>query len=85
MTLDDKLKMIKSANLMISDDYKDRLKAEYMQIDLRTEELRKTISHRRRSLTPLELDIIQEQLIGMVKYRNSLEMRLAMLNIDISY
>ncbi len=85
MTLNDRVKMVKSANLMLSEDYKDRLKAEYMQIDLRTEALRKAISHRKINLTPLELDIMQEQLLGMIKYRNSLEMRLAMLKIDTNY
>lgn len=83
--LDKNYKLAESAKQMFSHDYKERLKAEYVQISIRTNNLMDTISHRREKFTPLQLDLIQEQLKGMIAYKNALEMRLTIENIDISF
>jgi hypothetical protein len=70
--------------LMLSDDFKDRLVAEYWQVKIRHAKLS---SYRTKRLndtdTPVyELLMLSDQLSGMEMYMNALEARACSLDID---
>lgn len=66
-----------TVDLMLSEDYKDRLKAEYYQLKIRIEKLEATIkgceSGEIRTDSPLEL--FRQQLDYMINYKGILEQR----------
>ena len=81
----ERLTRLKStAEQMVSDDYRERLVAEYIQLTTRIDAITDKIKHyHRNSLTPLELDLLNQQLIGMVSYKNVLELRARLMDINI--
>ena len=69
---------------MISDDYKRRYKAEYKQLVIRISKLTEYISHYNSSDNIVEQHFKAQQLESMIHYRNILEMRANIENINLS-
>ena len=71
--------------LMESDDYKDRLRAEYWQTKLRFDALHKTIVRLDAGTLKLETDIglLREQLGAMGSYLYTLEVRAEIEKIEL--
>lgn len=69
--------------LMLSSDYKDRFKAEYMQLKIRIEKLEKTIrDYDKLSFTPTcSKDTLVAQLSAMKSYLSVLEFRGKLENV----
>ena len=68
---------------MLSEDSKERFKAEYMQLDIRITKLKRYISHYKPKIKLIDLYILEEQLKAMIEYRNALELRASLEDIDI--
>ena len=67
--------------MMMSDNYSDRLKAEYFQLKIRTEEIKETLD---RYPPPLiNLNLLAAQYKAMQMYQKILEARLVEEDIDI--
>lgn len=79
-----RVRLNSTVKLMTSTDPKERLKAEYQQLLIRIEGLIDTIKCYNGTLTPLELDLYQQQLIAMNSYKNVLELRASIQNIEIN-
>lgn len=65
-------------NFMISDDYKDRLLAEYWQLKIRHQKLQVAIARKSQRLdrdTKTPIDALQVQLHVMERYLNLLKLR----------
>lgn len=67
--------------LMTSNDYNDRLKAEYFQLKIRTEETKAVLDSYPRPL--IRLDLLAAQYKAMQMYQKILEARLVDEDIDI--
>lgn len=67
--------------MMMSDNYSDRLKAEYFQLKIRTEEIKEGLDRYPRPLINLEL--LAAQYKAMQMYQRILEARLVEEDIDI--
>lgn len=67
-----------TVTLMISDDYKDRLLAEYWQLKIRHQKLQVAIARKSQRLdrdTKTPIDALQAQLHVMERYLNLLRLR----------
>lgn len=71
--------------LMQSNDYKERFKAEYYQLKIRIEKLENTLNHYFDSTINFSCsyDLLHEQLIDMKHYLNVLEKRAKIENVNI--
>ena len=69
---------------MLSDDYIERLKAEYKQLTTRINKLKKYISHYKPKVRAIELYLLEKQLNYMIEYRNVLELRASLDIIDLN-
>lgn len=79
MELKDTIKMMKS------NDYKERVRAEYYQLDIRIRKLKSAIiSHNEKGFYPtLDVDVCTKQLNAMIEYQNCLEIRAKVDGIDL--
>lgn len=66
--------------MMTSDNYNDRLKAEYFQLKIRTEEIKAGLDRYPRPL--IRLDLLAAQYKAMQMYQKILEARLVDEDID---
>lgn len=67
--------------MMMSDNYSDRLKAEYFQLKIRTEKIKETLDRYPQPL--INLDLLVAQYKAMQMYKKILEARLVDEDIDI--
>jgi hypothetical protein len=76
-----------TANLMVSKDFKDRAKAEYYQLDNRIKGLERMLEGYRNNTLDFvpncSYDLLHTQLVYMKAYRDVLEERAAIENIDL--
>ena len=70
-----RVKLLQTVELMRSEDYAERFEAEYKQVCIRIEAVKDVLKYNIDSLTPLEVDLYQQQLVAMSNYRNILELR----------
>ena len=77
-----------TAEMMLSNDYKERFRAEYFQTKIRYEKLhRMTIQYEAGTLsfTPTcSLDLLKEQKAAMGAYLHALEVRAEIESVDLS-
>ena len=68
-----------TVNLMFSDDYKDRFKAEYIQLKIRLTKLENMVDKYYNGTLDIQLNcdinVLTEQLLAMYSYLQSLEKR----------
>lgn len=80
-------KLEKTIDGMLSEDYKERLKAEYHQVLYRKNKLQKVVSQYDKGELEIKLavpiDILKEQLDLMKKYVKILKERAAIEHIDL--
>ena len=69
---------------MISDDYIRRYKAEYKQLVIRIAKLTDYVKHYTNSDSLIEQQLKAQQLEAMLHYRNILEMRANINNINLT-
>lgn len=69
---------------MLSDDYKNRMRAEYKQLCIRIKKLTAYIKNHIRNDSVIEIQLKEKQLTYMTEYKNVLEMRAALDDIDLS-
>ena len=81
------MKLIDTVEMMNSEDYKERFKAEYLQLHIRIKGLANMLEkYREGTLTfkpSCSYDMLHTQLVHMKCYRNSLEERAVVENIDL--
>ena len=68
---------------MLSEDVNERFKAEYQQLDIRITRLKKYIAHYKPKIKLIDLYILEEQLKAMIEYRNALELRASLEDIEL--
>ncbi len=75
-----------TVDLMISEDYKERLKAEYLQLKIRCDKLVEFMQKRVKSedLSTYPMTLLMDQLHFMKCYKKMLETRAKVENIDLS-
>jgi hypothetical protein len=79
-----KMEMKDTIQLMESNDYKDRLKAECHQTKIRFENLRKTIIKADAgTIQPKNIGLLREQIKAMGEYLYILEVRAETENIEL--
>lgn len=76
-------------NAMLSDDWKERFKAEYFQLDIRIQKLdaaiRKLTKERgSKGFEPLELIFLRKQIRHMKRYRQEMQDRALLHGIDLN-
>lgn len=69
---------------MISDDYIRRYKAEYRQLVIRIDKLTEYLKHYNNSDSLIEKTFKAQQLEAMLHYRNILELRANINNINLT-
>ena len=73
------MELIDTVELMNSEDYKERFKAEYYQIKIRTDKLEDLLEQQKKGTLPFEFtcgpDILHTQYIFMKHYQEVLEDR----------
>lgn len=73
--------------LMVSKDYKSRFKAEYYQLDIRINKLKKAIDNYDKNTLDYKpecsKDLLEEQLIQMLGYKNLLKTRAKIEKINL--
>lgn len=69
---------------MLSDDYKKRMRAEYKQLCIRIKKLTEYIKKHIRNDSIIEIQLKEKQLTYMTEYKNVLEMRAALDDVDLS-
>ena len=74
-----------TAELMCSDNYKERFKAEYFQLKIRCKKLRSMLDNwSKLDFKPNSTrEILEAQYIGMLEYKFALEQRAIMENIEL--
>ena len=81
------MKLIDTIEMMNSENYKERFKAEYLQLNIRIKGLANMLEkYREGTLTfkpSCSYDMLHTQLVHMKCYRNSLEERAVVENIDL--
>ena len=78
--------MLKTASGMVSDDYKERFIAEYVQLKIRTQRLNITLQHWEEPETPTPTspkDVLLYQFRHMMEYLTTLEHRATIENIEL--
>lgn len=80
------MKLTDTAELMLSDNYKDRLKAEYWQVRIRYNALIKTLylPSKRKELTEEQKEIMQRQAHYMFNYMHNLHLRCKLEGVDVN-
>lgn len=68
---------------MLSENVNERFKAEYQQLNIRITRLKKYIAHYKPKIKLIDLYILEEQLKAMIEYRNALELRASLEEIDL--
>ena len=77
------VRLSRTVPMMESDDTRKRFKAEYRQLVVRIEGLKDTLKYYSETYSPLEIDLLYQQLIHMTNYRNVLELRATVLDWDL--
>ena len=81
------MKLNETSKLMISNDFKDRMRAEYWQLKNRSDGLRKMLDKYKKGeldFTPnCSYDLLHEQYVVMMHYLYVLEVRAAIEKIDL--
>ncbi len=79
------MKLIETVEMMNSTDYKERFRAEYFQLKIRIEGLDAMLKKYKEGTLPFEpscsYDLLNNQLIAMMEYRNRLTERAEIENI----
>ena len=75
-----------TVDLMISEDYKERFKAEYLQLKIRCDKLADFIQKKQKNedLSTSPMALLMDQLHFMKCYKEMLETRATVENIDLS-
>ena len=81
--MDNRLNYANTIADMLSDDYKDRIRAEYNQLCIRIDALTDYIKHNITRDTALEITLKEKQLNYMTQYKNVLEIRAGISKIDL--
>ena len=84
------MKLIETVEMMNSTDYKERFRAEYFQLKIRIEGLDAMLKKYKEGTLPFEpscsYDLLNNQLIAMMEYRNRLteraEIELSLIHIS---
>lgn len=73
---------------MLSDDYRERFKAEYYQLKIRTEKLKAVLERLRNKTADFEpdcpIELLEQQLLNMREYLYTLETRARYENINLN-
>ena len=77
------VRLSRTVALMESEDAKERFKAEYRQLVVRIEGLKDAIKYYSDTYSPLEIDLYYQQLIAMTNYRNVLELRATVMDLEL--
>ena len=81
------MKLKDTVELMNSPDYKDRFKAEYLQLKIRIKSLSEMLSEYKKGTLPFtpkcSYDLLNRQLNSMVMYKACLEKRAKIENIKL--
>lgn len=81
------MELVETINLMNSEDYKERFKAEYYQTKIRYDKLHKTlIKYQANTLTfkpKCSYELLKEQCMYMGNYLRTLEVRAEIENIEL--
>lgn len=79
------MKLIETVEMMNSEDYKERFRAEYFQLKIRIEGLDNMLKKYKEGTLPFtpscSYDLLHSQLIAMQEYRNYLTLRAEIENI----
>lgn len=82
------MKLNETIEMMNSDDFKERFKAEYYQLDNRIKGLDNMLGKYKEGLLSFKpkcsYELLYKQLIFMIEYRNILEQRAMIENIELS-
>lgn len=77
--MNDMNKLEETVSLMLSDNYMDRLKAEYLQVVIRLDGLCRAIKGKKageEKYKNIDTDVLEEQMVPMIQYRDILSKRL---------
>lgn len=81
------MELLDTLELMASDDYKERFKAEYYQLTTRLEKLNKTIIKALANTLDFELncdvELLEQQSYSMLQYKKCLEIRAEIEGIEL--
>ena len=81
------MELLDTVELMVSDDYKNRMKAEYLQTKIRYDKLHKMIVKYESNTLDFEpscsLDLLKKQASAMGQYLYYLEMRAEIEGIEL--
>ena len=81
------MELLDTVELMVSDDYKNRMKAEYLQTKIRYDKLHKMIVKYESNTLDFEpscsLDLLKKQASAMVQYLYYLECRAEIEGIEL--
>lgn len=81
------MELLDTIELMGSEDYKERFKAEYYQLDIRIKKLADVVMKYEQGQLEFKpdcsLELLQEQLYNMRRYRDCLEIRSNIENIEL--
>ena len=81
------MELLDTIELVGSEDYKTRFRAEYYQIKIRTEKLEKILEQHKKGTLPFELTcevgMLHTQYIFMLHYKETLEDRARVENIKL--
>ena len=69
---------------IISDDYIERLKAEYKELNKRINKLTEYVTHYKKDIKAIEVYLYEAQLEHMIAYRNVLELRASLDDISLT-
>ena len=76
-------KLMATARDMCSADSLDNLQAEYDQLCIRIDGIKDSIKYFNTTITPLQLDLFEQQLSAMVAYKNVIELRASIENVKL--
>ena len=62
----------------------ENIKAEHKQLSIRVDALNNYINHYKPELKAIDLFLLEKQLKAMIEYRNTLELRASMQNIELN-
>ena len=81
------MELLDTVELMVSDDYKNRMKAEYLQTKIRYDKLHKMIVKYESNILDFEpycsLDLLKKQVSSMGQYLYCLECRVEIEGIEL--
>ena len=75
--------MLETVPFMVSDDYRDRILAEFYQLEIRIDKLKRAIEYSNNWIYGEDLSFMKIQLGDMLLYRKTLKERILHLGIDI--